>query len=132
MGSTPGGNDTADKVFLLSHDEVLQYFPTRKSQVAPPTAYAIRPPEGSGRNNLYTCEVTCSGDDSCSTSSCNNSGTNVQVCSDVQCGSYWWLRSPGFHPCIAAHVDVGGGVYYDDVGNALLGLRPALYVHLNL
>ena len=98
--NTPGGNDTADKVFLLSHDEVLQYFPTRKSQVAPPTAYAIRPPEGSGRNNLYTCEVTCSGDDSCSTSSCNNSGTNVQVCSDVQCGSYWWLRSPGNFPTV--------------------------------
>ena len=130
--STPGGNDTKDKVFLLSHDEVLQYFPTRKSQVASPTAYAIHSPGGSGRDNLYTCQVTCSGDDSCSTSSCNKNGTDVQVCSNVQCSSRWWLRSPGNSPYSAAYVFVGGGVgsYYvscDDIG-----LRPALHVYLNL
>ena len=128
----PGGNDTQDKVFLLSHDEVLQYFPTRKSQVASPTAYAIHPPEGSGRNNLYTCQVTCSGEDSCSTSSCNNNGTDVQTCSNVQCGSHWWLRSPGGYPYSAADVDVDGVLHSHIVPHDSLGLRPALYVHLNL
>ena len=131
--NTPGGNDTADKVFLLSHDEVFQYFPTRKSKVAHPTAYAIRPPEGSGRNNLWTCQVTCSGDDSCSaSSSCNGNETNVQVFSDDQCGSDWWLRSPGNIPKNAAIVDYVGGGSNDSVDSAYPGLRPALYVHLNL
>ena len=130
--STPGGNDTQDKVFLLSHDEVLQYFPTNKARLAHPTAYAIHPPEDSGRNKLWTCQVTCSGDDSCSTSGCNNDGTNVQACSNVQCGSYWWLRSPGDYPTGAASVHVVGGVYDIYVDDVSLGLRPALYVHLNL
>ena len=133
--STPGGNDTQDKVFLLSHDEVRQYFPTNKSRAASPTAYAIHPPEGSGRNNLYTCKVTWSDDDSYSASDCNRNGTNVQACSNVQCGSDWWLRSPSYAPYVAAYVGVGGGVNCDDSSYVYfdcLGLRPALYVHLDL
>ena len=130
--STPGGNDTQDKVFLLSHDEVLQYFPTCKSQVASPTAYAIHPPGGSGRNNLWTCQVTSSGDDSCRVSGCNLSGTNVHVCSKVQCSSLWWLRSPGDFPNYAAFVDDAGGVRYSYVNYDSFGLRPALHVYLNL
>ena len=131
-GSASGGNDTEDKVFLLSHDEVLKYFPTNKSCIGSPTAYAIRPPEGSGRNNLYTCQVTCSGDDSCPISGCNQNGTNVYMCSNVQCGSHWWLRSPGVIPDDAAYVFVGGGVSSFSVNNVYPGLRPALYIHLNL
>ena len=135
--NVPGGNNTTDKVFLLSHGEVLQYFPTNKSRVAHPTAYAIHPPTSSGRNNLYTCQVTCSGDNSCSASGCNSNGTNVQACLNVQCGSAWWLRSPAYRPDYAAnvHVDGGvsfGGVFSDIVGTVNHALRPALYVHLNL
>ena len=130
--SVPGGNDTKDKVFLLSDDEVLQYLPTNKSRVAHPTAYAIHPPTSSGRKNLYTCQVTCSGDDSCSTSSCNNRGTNIQVCSNVQRSSPWWLRSPGHCPNGAACVGVGGGVCLNSVHGDDIGLRPALYVYMNI
>jgi len=38
---TYGGNDTVDKIYLLSYDEVFRYFPTDKSRQAKPTAYAI-------------------------------------------------------------------------------------------
>ena len=129
--STPGGNDTQDKVFLLSHDEVLQYFPTAKLRVAHPTAYAIHPPEGSGRNNVYTCQVTCSSDTYCSISGCNDD-SNVQICSNVQCGSYWWLRSPGNLSNGAAGIHYGGSVKYYYMLNVGFGLRPALYIHMNL
>ena len=130
--STPGGNDTKDKVFLLSHDEVLQYFPTYKSQVASPTAYAIHPPEDSGRRNLETCKVTCS-DTYCSSSACSNRGVSVQACSDAQCGSLWWLRSPGNNASSAAYIYVNGGVSdgNGDVRASNVGLRPALYVRLS-
>ena len=131
--STPGGNDTEDSVFLLSHDEALKYFPKDKSRIASPTAYVIHPPEESGRISLYTCRVTCSEDESCSESDCNLDGTNVQMCLDAHCGTYWWLRSPGGNnPSVAVYVNYIGSVSYNYVDNVGLGLRPALYVHLNL
>lgn len=37
---TPSGNDTQDKVFLLSIDEVLHYFPEESERLAPRTKYA--------------------------------------------------------------------------------------------
>ena len=133
--STPGGNDTEDKVFLLSYDEVFKFFPTNKSRIASPTAYALHPPTSSGRNNLYTCPITCSADNSCGCSmgtTWNNNALNVQLCSNIQCCSYWWLRSPGTDPEGAASVYYGGGVYnYYDVDDIYLGLRPALYVSLS-
>ena len=131
-GSTLGGNDTQDKVFLLSYDEALKYFPTNKSRVASPTAYAIHPPEDSGRNNLHTCQVTCSNDSSCSTSNCNEDGINVHVCLDAQCSSGWWLRSPGSVYYNAAAIVAAEGDAINGIVNRVdPGLRPALYVRLS-
>ena len=136
--STPGGNDTQDKVFLLSHDEVLQYFPTNKSRVVSPTAYAIHPPWDSGRKDLRACEVTCSSDTSCRTLICSYYEHNIpdvilgaQSCSHVQCGSVWLLRSPGTVPNYVADVIYGGGVDIYRVDDDDPGLRPALYVSLS-
>ena len=131
-GITYSSDDTQDKVFLLSNDEVLQYFPTNKSRIASPTAYAIHPPEGSGRNNIKVCQVTCLDDDSCSQSDCNSDGINVQMCSKELCGSEWWLRSPGSTPRSAACIKEYGSVGNNYVSEVHLGLRPALYVYLNL
>ena len=132
--STPGGNDTEDRVFLLSRDEALKYFSNNESRMARPTAYALHPPTSSGRKNLYTCPITCANENSCACieGTWNNNTSNVQACSNVQCGSDWWLRSPGDHPHIAAGVYVDGGVGYSSVDYDGIGLRPALYVHLNL
>ena len=130
--STPGGNDTEDSVFLLSRDEALKYFSTNKLRMARPTAYALHPPTSSGRNNLYTCQSTCSNENSCACKegTWSNNASNVQVCSNSQCGSDWWLRSPGNHPYSAASVIVGGVRDYL-VDHDYPGLRPALYVHLS-
>ncbi|MCE5342764.1 MAG: DUF6273 domain-containing protein [Eubacteriales bacterium] len=38
---TSGGEDTTDKVFLLSYTEVLAYFPDQTGRQAQPTVYAI-------------------------------------------------------------------------------------------
>ena len=131
--STPGGNDTEDKVFLLSHDEALKYFATNKLRIASPTAYAIHPPTSSGRKNLYTCQITCSNENSCACKegTWSNNASNVQSCSNAQYGSDWWLRSPGFNPYGAACVHADGVVFYDGVNDDHLALRPALHVHLS-
>ena len=131
--STPGGSDTEDKVFLLSRDEALKHFKTNKSRIASPTAYALHPPTNSGSINLYTCPVTCSSDNSCAGtegSTWNNDASNVQLCSNIQCASYWWLRSAGKSPNTVAIVNYGGGVSSLYVSHDYIGLRPALYVYL--
>lgn len=127
---TPGGNDTEDRIFLLSRDEVLDYFPTNKSRIASPTAYAIQPPASSKRKNLYTCQITCSHDNSCDCKdgTWNNHVTNIQPCSDAPCAAtLWWLRSPGNNPDHAAVVDTVGNNAFTFVDDDELGLRPALY-----
>ena len=40
--STPGGNATSDKVFLLSIEECEKYFKNNKDRVAFPTPYAVK------------------------------------------------------------------------------------------
>lgn len=37
---TPGGEDTTDKIFILSNAQVRKYFPTTESRIAYPTPYA--------------------------------------------------------------------------------------------
>ncbi len=48
------------------------------------------------------------------------------------CGSWWWLRSPGYHQYLAANVDFAGGI---DVGGRIvldcIGVRPAFWINLN-
>lgn len=38
---TNGGNDTRDKIFLLSYTEVQKYFPEKSDRTCTPTAYAV-------------------------------------------------------------------------------------------
>ena len=139
--ATPGGNDTEDWIFLLSHDEVLKYLQTQSSRVASPTAYAMNRPAEHG-NKLYVCEITCAvneetGEEICSSAACSTDGKKVQVCSAALCGSSWWLRSPGNQPDHAAAVLPSGVLegdrkVFDNGTNSNLGLRPALYIHRDL
>ena len=120
-----GGNDTEDWVFLLSYDEVYKYFPTQKSRIASPTPYVIS-------SNVYTCEVACSSDDSCSGNNCTYGGAAIQVDRNAHYGSYWWLRSPGNASDIVAYVDYSGSVSdILNVNDHRLGIRPAMYVYLS-
>ncbi len=102
--STSGGNNTQDKIFLLSYAEVNKYFGVTyhtKSIVAP-TAYA----EAQG---AYA-------------SSSNKTA-------DGNSAGWWWLRSPGLNQNYAARViPVGSLDYYVDYEGGCV--RPALWVNL--
>lgn len=107
--STSSGNNTQDKVFLLSYAEANKYFgvtydnsSNTKSRVAP-TAYAIA-------HGAWTSSYEKTAD-------------------DIDAG-WWWLRSPGYDQKLAANVYADGSsgnlnINYDDVS-----VRPALWVNI--
>ncbi len=105
---TSGGNDTQDKVFLLSYAEANKHFGVTydnsnnmKSRVAP-TAYAIA-------QGAYIDSDDKADDD-------NDIG--------------WWLRSPGTYQECAAHVNADGFHFNYNVANDSGSVRPALWVNL--
>lgn len=110
--STPPGNPTTDKIFLLSVVEAQTYFATDADRKADATRYAVKK------------EAHVQGSE---TGKASHDGT----CSDVHCLPYWWLRSPGWDTGYAALVRYDGYIYQynacvDDVRAAV---RPALWVN---
>lgn len=111
--STNGGNNTLDKIFLLSYAEANKYFGVEywgnsgadknvKSRVEP-TAYAIA--QGAW------------------TSSSNKTASG-------QAAGVWRLRSPGYYQDSAALVDTDGYLSSRDVNIVNFCVRPALWVNL--
>ena len=112
--STSGGNNTQDKVFLLSYAEANKYFGVEywknngatdnvRSLVAP-TAYAIA--QGAWTSPFdKTVDSTGAG--------------------------CWWLRSPGCNQDYAALVYAGGSLYYYSVDDDSGSVRPALWVDID-
>ena len=108
-----GGNNTQDKVFLLSYAEANKYLGVEywtvtgadnntKSRVAP-TAYAIK--QGAYTSIAYkAAEGTAAG--------------------------WWWLRSPGFDQLRAAYVYIGGSLMSNSVDIGSGCVRPALWINL--
>ena len=103
---TPGGNNTTDKVFLLSIHEVYKYFSSDEARKCAPTEYAIA--QGVWKSNSYTV----GGKGACR----------------------WLLRSPGSSSLYAACVNHGG--FVDDGGISVWGgdfgdvaIRPALWIN---
>lgn len=111
--STSGGNNTQDKIFLLSFAEANKYLGVTydnsnntnntTSRVAP-TAYAIA--QGAW------------------TSSSNKTA-------DGQAAGWWWLRSPGSDQDYAASVGTGGSLSISGVDCDYYCVRPALLVDLD-
>lgn len=108
--STSSGNNTQDKVFLLSYAEANKYFgvtydnsSNTKSRVAP-TAYAIA--QGAYADSFRrTADGTAAGQ--------------------------WWLRSPGlYHQDYAASVLTDGSFDGHDVSSDYGSVRPALWVNI--
>ena len=99
--STPPGNDTVDKVFLLSITEVNSYFGSDEARKCEPTEYAKA-------QGVWT------------SSRFSNAGG----------AACWWLRSPGSLPDHAAIVLVEGSVETDGRGvfNILGGIRPTMWI----
>ncbi len=105
--STSPGNNTTDKVFLLSVTEVNKYFSSDEARMCAPTDYAIA--QGTSTSSSYSTggKATC----------------------------YWWLRSPGYRSNYAAGVDAGGSpvptvVGGSDVNRSNAAVRPALWIDL--
>ena len=116
--TTKGGNDTNDKIFLLSIEEVVKYFgdsddlKNRKGWDQEVTGLVLKDRKGYWINDQYN---------------------NARITKDISgTASWWWLRSPGRGNGYAAGVYhdgsliVGGCFVYNHTG----GVRPALYLNL--
>jgi hypothetical protein len=109
---TKGGNDTEDRVWLLSinevtnrftSDKVYSYFTDDTSRMCAPTKYAVA--QGAEQDgSAYTVD----GEGAC----------------------WWWLRSPGGDSRTAAFVNVDGYVYDGgfSVSNNVNSVRPVVVV----
>jgi len=98
------GDDTNDKIFLLSVDEAEHYFDGREARKTLPTDYAKA--KGAGLLNKYT-------------------KNGLPTCR-------WWLRSPGFRQRYAAGVHNAGNINEcGDYANLTdWCVRPAIWVKL--
>ncbi len=107
--NTDGGNNTEDRIFLLSYAEANRYLGvTRddrnnlKSRVSP-TAYALA--QGAYTRDSYRTE-------------------------DGAAAGMWWLRSPGILQSDAADVDPAGSLSISTVGFDNFVVRPAFWLNL--
>ncbi len=107
--STSGGNDTQDKIFLLSYAEANKYLGVTysndnntKSRVSP-TAYAKA--QGAGTSSSYKT-------------------------ADGEPAGWWWLRSPGYRQYYAAYVSTVGSLSHPYVNSDDGSVRPAFWLNL--
>ncbi len=102
--NTSPGNNTTDKVFLLSITEANKYFHSNIERRCAPTDYAIA--QGAYTNNSYSTE----GRDTC----------------------WWWLRSPANNASTAVIVIFTGAVYEKGKENGYdyICVRPTLWISL--
>ena len=102
--STSLGNDTTDKVFLLSTTEAEKYFSSDEDRKCVPTAYAVE-------RGAYTSSINTK---------------------DAKATCWWWLRSSGPYFSLAAGVYSGGVIYdYGSSVNLSSGcVRPALWIEI--
>ena len=99
---TIAGNDTIDRIFLLSTGEVESYFANDNDLLCVPTTYAYE--QGCWYTTEYKPEGTC----------------------------WWWLRSPGIASGFAAGVYNYGGIDYEGnkFNFPNVGVRPAMWIDL--
>jgi len=91
---TDPGNDTRDKVFLLSIDELARYAVSDEVLMCAPTRTAVA-------NGVCVMEDDYEIDD-------------IRPDDDYENATcWWWLRSPGAYPCYAADVYYLGSVTID-------------------
>lgn len=101
-GTSPG-NNTTDKVFLLSITEVNKYFSSDGARKCASTYYAEA--QGAYSNSYIGGRSAC----------------------------WWWLRSPGSSSDSAADVSIDGSVYNRgrSVNSSDDGVRPAMWIKTN-
>ena len=97
---TEGGEDTDDKIFLLSAEESEKYFPTNEERLCYPTEHCIK--SGVWVSDYAGFEGTCC----------------------------WWLRTTGKTRYLTAFVYVAGNVFFEGarIFSHYLGIRPAMRI----
>ena len=124
---TKGGNDTKDKVFLLSLDDIINTGYGFSSELSEediirrctPTEYALA---ALGYTTEYFIE--------------DNSLADDYLTAEGGYTCWWWLRSPGYNEKTAANVDYDGSIFYEHKWNQSRkyyhcgGVRPALVINL--
>ncbi len=99
--NTPGGNDTNDSVFVISYDEIREYFLNIELRLSAGTDFA------------------------------KSKGLKVSDKANSLGNSGWWLRSPGFNSCAAWTVSSDGSYLRgcsNNVDSAIVGVRPAIWI----
>jgi hypothetical protein len=111
---TPGGQDTNDKIFLLSLEEIVQYFGDSGQLSDRPRRNEQRLIDAYYIDDQYNAVRIARGADGS--------------------GEFWWLRSPGDSrresSCILGDGKIFTGGY--GIGNGSGGVRPALWLNLAL
>ena len=129
---TEGGNDTEDRVFCLSVEEILDNYDFQvwneeykdgcsQALMTERTQSVVNYLHGGGIDYEITSEAY--------TEYYGPHGY-TEECIGLTCG-YWWLRSPGGTSDSACPVDSAGGTGWDFslfVVPATLGVRPAIYL----
>ena len=100
---TEPGNDTRDKIFILSIKEAIQYLDNYEARKCAPTYYAIA----------------------------QGAATSNECYKDGRAACWWWLRSPGYDSIVAARVDCDGSVFSEgrNVNLNVVAVRPALWIN---
>ena len=101
---TNGGNDTYDKVFLLSIDEAKKYFSSEEELIAKTTNFVAM-------NLGDTFEM--------------------DICQELDSEEIYWLRSPGKDSKCAATIIRSGKRDYQHSINTCFGVRPAMWVDIS-
>ena len=111
LWDTDGGNNTQDKVFLLSYGEAKKYFDIATPGINGPEKARIQPTKYAADQGAYVSEEfkTADGKDA----------------------TRWWLRSPGCNQLDAACVHSRGCVGEQMCSNKDTCVRPAMWVDLN-
>ena len=119
--STPGGNNTIDRVFLLSIDEVLRYFGD-SGMVARGAVMGVHERNDDVYHELFSWGIL---------DHYSEARIALRLGGSAR---WWWLRSPGDSPRRAAIVGPDGrlilrgdSVFWVGDGD---GVRPALWLHL--
>lgn len=118
---TIAGDDTLDKCFLLSYEDIMNYF----TKVC--VDYQMEDLL-SGNVNNYRLTATVNMSDEKIYKAENRSGLDYSMANGQRIG--WWLRTPGSNENRAMRINCNGAIrlHGREVNRNLVGIRPAIWV----
>ncbi len=115
------GNDTTDRVFLLSKKEADKYIFSFDKKLCYPTAYAVSQGALTVDDKMYYGEYDENGE-----------WTEKEYEKEGP-SCVWWLRTPGMFQFNASFIDAYGGIWGpgEPVDSADFCVRPALWIEID-